>query len=73
MRNDEAPGRPVLDIKITHVRQELRMRVYLSLIDLSRRTLRLLAGQLSVRQVGTGTQWRRLPVGRQALGCGDMR
>lgn len=53
------------------------MLVYPSSIDLSSRTLRFLAGQLSARQTEIGTRWRRLPVGRQALlvlahlRCGD--
>ncbi|WP_189152184.1 transposase family protein [Streptomyces lacrimifluminis] len=53
------------------------MLVYPSSIDLSSRTLRFLAGQLSGRQRQIGTRWRRLPTGRQALlvlahlRCGD--
>jgi hypothetical protein len=63
--------------KITRVRQELHALVYPSSIDLSSRTLRFLAGQLSARQREIGTRWRRLPAGRQALlalahfRCGD--
>jgi len=51
--------------------------VYPSSIDLSSRTLRFLAGQLTARQAKIGTRWRRLPAGRQALltlahlRCGD--
>lgn len=44
--------------KITHVRQELRMLVHPSSIDLSSRTLRFPAGQLSVRQAEIGRPWR---------------
>ncbi len=53
------------------------MLVYPSSIDLSTRTLRFLAGQLTARRRGIGTRWRRLPVSRQALlvlahlRCGD--
>ncbi|GAA2923328.1 transposase family protein [Streptomyces enissocaesilis] len=53
------------------------MLVYPSSIDLSSRTLRFLAGQLSARQAEIGSRWRRLPAGRQALlvlahlRCGD--
>ncbi len=63
--------------KITRVRQELHVLVYPSAIDVSSRTLRFLAGQLSARQAEIGTRWRRLPAGRQALlalahlRCGD--
>ena len=53
------------------------MLVYPSSIDLSSRTLRYLTGQLAHRRRLTGTRWRRLTVGRQALlalahlRCGD--
>ncbi len=53
------------------------MLVYPSSIDLSSRTLRYLAGQLTVRRQEIGTRWRRLTPGRQALlalahlRCGD--
>ncbi len=43
------------------------MLVYPSSIDLSIRTLRFLAGQLTARRGDIGTRWRRLPVARQAL------
>jgi hypothetical protein len=63
--------------KITRVRQELRVLVYPSSIDLSSRTLRHLTRQLAAHRREIGTRWRRLPVGRQALlalahlRCGD--
>lgn len=63
--------------KITRVRQELRVLVYPSSIDLPSRTLRFLTGQLTARRQEIGTRWRRLPAGRQALlalahlRCGD--
>jgi hypothetical protein len=63
--------------KITRVRQELRVLVYPSSIDLSSRTLRHLTRQLAARQREIGTRWRRLTAGRQALlalahlRCGD--
>lgn len=63
--------------KITRVRQELRVLVYPSSIDLSSRSLRFLTTRLRARQREIGTRWRRLPVGRQALlvlahlRCGD--
>lgn len=53
------------------------MLVHPSSIDLSTRTLRFLAGQLTARRRDIGTRWRRLPVARQALlalahlRCGD--
>ncbi len=53
------------------------MLVCPSSIDLSARTLRHLSRQLAVRRRETGTRWRRLPAGRQALPvlahlrCGD--
>ncbi|MGY3685016.1 transposase family protein [Streptomyces sp. TE33382] len=53
------------------------MLAYPSSIDLSSSTLQHLAGQLAVRRRETGTRWRRLPAGRQALlalahlRCGD--
>ncbi|MFF2700972.1 transposase family protein [Streptomyces cyaneofuscatus] len=53
------------------------MLVCPSSIDLSTRTLRFLAGQLTARRRDIGTRWRRLPVARQALlalahlRCGD--
>lgn len=53
------------------------MLVYPSSIDLSSRTLRFLAKQLTARRQEIGTRWRRLPAGRQALlalahlRCGD--
>ncbi|MFF4249515.1 transposase family protein [Streptomyces sp. NPDC001822] len=53
------------------------MLVYPSSIDLSTRTLRFLAGQLTARRRDIGRRWRRLPVARQALlalahlRCGD--
>lgn len=53
------------------------MLVHPSSIDLSSRTLRFLTGQLAARRQETGTRWRRLPAGRQALltpahlRCGD--
>jgi hypothetical protein len=63
--------------KITRVRQELRVLVHPSSIDLSSRTLRHLTRQLAAHRREIGTRWRRLPVGRQALlalahlRCGD--
>ncbi|MEF9881634.1 transposase family protein [Streptomyces sp. P9-A4] len=51
--------------------------MYPSSIDLSSRTLRYLAGHLTSRRQETGTRWRRLTPGRQALlalahlRCGD--
>jgi hypothetical protein len=51
--------------------------VYPSSIDLSSRTLRFLAGQLTMRRQEIGTRWRRLSAARQALlalahlRCGD--
>lgn len=42
------------------------MLVYLSSIDLSRRTLRFLTGQLTARRQEIGTRWRRLPRRRPA-------
>lgn len=63
--------------KITRVRQELRVLVYPSSIDLSSRSLQHLTEQLAVRRREVGTRWRRLPAGRQALlalahlRCGD--
>jgi DDE superfamily endonuclease len=66
-----------LSTKITRVRQELRVLVCPSSIDLSSRTLRFLTGHLAARQRKIGTRWRRLPIGRQALlalahlRCGD--
>ncbi|MGG7568812.1 transposase family protein [Streptomyces sirii] len=53
------------------------MLVYPSSIDLSTRTLRFLAAQLTARRRDIGTRWRRLPAARQALlalahlRCGD--
>ena len=53
------------------------MLVYPSSIDLSSRTLRFLAGQLTARRREIGTRWRRLSAARQALlalahlRCGD--
>lgn len=53
------------------------MLAYPSSIDLSSRTLRFLAGQLTCRRQEIGTRWRRLTSGRQALlalahlRCGD--
>ncbi|XMN10608.1 transposase family protein [Streptomyces griseobrunneus] len=53
------------------------MLAYPSSIDLSSSTLQHLAEQLAVRRRETGTRWRRLPAGRQALlalvhlRCGD--
>lgn len=43
------------------------MLAYPSSIDLSTRTLRHLTGQLIARRLETGTRWRRLTAGRQAL------
>lgn len=43
------------------------MLLYPSSIDLSTRTLRSLAGQLTDKRGDIGTRWRRLPVARQAL------
>lgn len=66
-----------LSTKITRVRQELRVLVYPFSIDLSRRTLRFLTGQLTARRQEIGTRWRRLSAARQALlalahlRCGD--
>jgi DDE superfamily endonuclease len=63
--------------RITRVRQELRVLVRPSSIDLSSGTLRFLTGQLTARRQEIGTRWRRLPAGRQALlalahlRCGD--
>jgi hypothetical protein len=51
--------------------------VYPSSIDLSSRTLRFLAGQLTMRRQEIGTRWRHLSAARQALlalahlRCGD--
>jgi hypothetical protein len=59
------------------LRQELRVLVYPSSIDLSSHTLRYLTMRLRARQREIGTRWRRLRVGRQALlaldhlRCGD--
>ncbi|WP_431996932.1 transposase family protein [Streptomyces fungicidicus] len=53
------------------------MLLYPSSIDLSTRTLRFLAGQLTARRRDIGTRWRRLPLVRQTLlvlahlRCGD--
>jgi hypothetical protein len=64
--------------KITRVRQERRVLVYPSSIDLSTHTLRYLSRQLTVRHQEIGTRWRRLPASCQALlalahllRCGD--
>ncbi|MEV7657764.1 transposase family protein [Streptomyces anulatus] len=43
------------------------MLVHPSSIDLSTRTLRFLAGELTSKRRDIGTRWRRLPVARQAL------
>ncbi len=57
--------------------QELRVLVHPSSTDLPSRTLRYVTGQISLRRRVTGTRWRRLTVGRQALlalahlRCGD--
>ncbi|GGV57585.1 hypothetical protein GCM10010245_90710 [Streptomyces spectabilis] len=53
--------------QITRVRQELRVLVYPSSIDLSSRTLRFVSKQLTARRRETGTRWRRLSAARQAL------
>lgn len=63
--------------KIHVPRQELRLLVYPSAIDLSTRTLRYPTGQLAARRRQIDTRWRRLTAGRQALlalahlRCGD--
>jgi hypothetical protein len=63
--------------KITRIRQELRVLVHPSSVDLSSHTLRFLTGQLTVRRREIGTRWRRLSAARQALlalahlRCGD--
>jgi hypothetical protein len=76
LRNDETPGRRVLDQDRPQPPGASRACLPSS-IDPSSRTRWSLTGRLAVRRGESGTRWRRLTAGRQSLlalvqlRCGD--